>query len=427
MARKLFMFLLFLLFAKAQAALARDADAGASKSEVHSILEQGEISLGDLFRIADLANPTLAAARNGVRAKAGMTRQAGLYTNPELEFEIGDLSPSDPDDRKEKVSLSQTLILSGRRAAAVALARSEEESAIQTLRSMRRDVYRRIHALWAEQLYFRKAHAAVAELLQMADRTLFIAQTRFDARAVPESHVTKALIEVYELEVFQQELTREQAGGSAVMESLLGGATVLLERLVGSLETESDSTSALLRPAALEEHPAVQAARREIDAAKASLREAKAGRIPDLDVFVSYGRDRAVDDGFVEAGVALPLPIFNRNQGRITEAQSLVAQAEDRARIARNDLEVALRVARQRYLTIRDQLQAATSRILPAADRGLAQAQEGYRAGRLPFLELIDAQRTLAGVRLRTLELSKDLVVAGAELMSLIGAGPYEE
>ncbi len=427
MAWKPILFSLVLLFAKALPVPAQGAGNGAAGAEVRSILDKEEVSLADLFRVAELANPTLAAARNGVEAKAGLTRQAGLYPNPAVEFEIEELSTSNPDDRKEKVSFVQPVILSGRRGAAVAAARSEQEAAAQTFLNVRRDVYRRIHTLWAEQLYFREADEAVEELLRLANRTLSIARARFEARAAPESQVTRALLEVYELEVVQQELAKQQASGSAALSALLGGGHIPFDRFAGSLEAESDSTIELLRSVDVDEHPAVQAARRETDAARASLREARAARIPDLDVFVAYGRYRAIDAGFVEAGVSVPLPIFDRNQGQIAELRSSIAQGEDRARTVHNDLEVAFEVARRRYHTTRDQLQDLRNRIMPAAERGLEQAQEGYRVGRLPFLELIDAQRTLSDVRLRILELRKDLIVAEAELMSLVGAGPYDE
>jgi outer membrane protein TolC len=43
------------------------------------------------------------------------------------------------------------------------------------------------------------------------------------------------------------------------------------------------------------------------------------------------------------------------------------------------------------------------------------------------FLELVDAQRTFTDVRLRTLVLRRDLAMAEADLMSLLGAGPYAD
>jgi outer membrane protein TolC len=65
--------------------------------------------------------------------------------------------------------------------------------------------------------------------------------------------------------------------------------------------------------------------------------------------------------------------------------------------------------------------------IFPAAARSLAQAREAYRAGRLMFLELVDAQRTFNDVTLRTMELRRNLAYAEADLMNLLGAGPYAD
>ncbi|MCP4088457.1 MAG: TolC family protein [Gammaproteobacteria bacterium] len=427
MALKIFVFQLILLFATFSAAFATEVGSEKAGDEINSILEKNKIMLTDLFRLADLTSPTLAAARNGVQAKAGLARQVGLYPNPSIELEIGELSTRDPNDRKEKVSLVQPLILSGRRGAAVAAARAEQEAEVHRYYGVRTDVFRRIHTLWAEQLYFREASAAFGELLQVANLTLEVAESRFESRAAPESQVTKALLEVYELEVGRQQLAQEQTKGLATLSSLLGGAPIPSYQLGGALDSDSISISELLGSNTLDEHPALQAAQRDIDTADALLQEAKASKIPDLGLFIAYGRYRAVEEGFVEAGITMPLPIFNRNQGRVAETQSLIAQAQDRERIVHNDLKTKLEVASQRYLTSRDQLNVAVSRIMPAAERGLTQAQEGYRVGHLPFLELIDAQRTLANIRLRILKLKKDLIVTEAELMSLVHAGPYGE
>ena len=427
MARKLFALLLLLLIVLHRPAPAQGSAGGEAGGEIHSILENEEITLADLFRLAELGSPTLAAGRNGIRAMAGRARQAGLYPNPSVGFEIEEFSTSTPGDRKEKVSLVQPVILGGRRGAAVAAALAEQEVAAQTYRETRRSVFQRIHTLWAEQLYFREARSAFDELLAVANHTLGIARIRFDARAAPESQVTKALLEVYELEVARQQLAQEQATGSAELVSLLGGARVPLDRLVGDLPTDSISAGELLRSTDLKDHPARHAAQRQIEAAEYSLREARAARIPDLGFSFAFGRSRATDDEFVEAGLSVPLPIFNRNQGQVARAQSLVEQAHNRARIVHNDLKLTLETARQRYLAAREQLHTTVSRIVPAADRGLTQAREGYRVGRLPFLELIDAQRTFASVRLHTLELRRDLTVAEAELMSLLGKSPHGE
>ena len=417
-------FLAWLLFPGS--AVAGDGLSGStSREDVSAILQQPSITLGDLFRVARLRNPTLGAARSEVSVGAGRVRQAGLYPNPTVELVVEELSTADFEYRTDKVSLVQPLIIGGRRGDAVAVARADKAVSVHALGQARRDVYRRIHALWAEQLYYREAQELLVELVGVAGNTLDIAETRFEARAAPESQVTKALLEVYDLETAQQRLTRQRTRATAEIEVLLGGTQVPLDRVVGELGRGTVVPDALDTDTI--RHPALKAATSRIEAAAAALREAESERIPDLGLFLSYGRSRPTGDSFVEAGVSVPLRLFDRNQGRISESRALVAGAEDQKRIVEGHLQVALANAVANYHATLDELLASDERMQPAAERGLAQAQEGYRVGRLPFLELVDAQRTYSNVRLRNLELRRDLAISEAELLSLAGAGPYAD
>ena len=310
----------------------------------------------------------------------------------------------------------------------MAAARARLAATKHQLLQDRREALRRVHQLWAEQLYFREADTVFAELLTVADSTLAIARTRFETRAAPESHVTKAMLEVYELEVAQQQLDQQRARGSAEFAAFFGGVTVPLDRLAGTLDPDPDEPTRHADPEDFAAtHPALLAARMEIAATQADLKEAKAARIPDLNVFVAYGNARPLDENFVEAGVALPLPLFHRNQGRLDETRSLHAQAQHQARIVENALAVELAAALQRHEQKHEQLDTVTGRIVPAAERGLDQALEAYRVGRLMFLELVDAQRTFANARQRALDIRRDLALAEADLLSLLGAGPYAD
>jgi cobalt-zinc-cadmium efflux system outer membrane protein len=175
------------------------------------------------------------------------------------------------------------------------------------------------------------------------------------------------------------------------------------------------------------DHPSLKSARLGVEAAEAMLVTAKKERIPDLNLFVSYGRVRPINANFVEGGISFPLPLFHRNQGRVTETASLVTMARYKERTAAQELEATLITARSRYSTAHEQMDQLAGVISPAAERSLAQSREAYRVGRLMFLELVDAQRTFNDVLLRTMELRRDLAFAEADLMNLLGTGPYAD
>ena len=402
-------------------AAAPEANASVVQEEVNSIVNKPEIELNDLFRLAELQNPALAAAKATEAAKAGAASQAGAYPNPVFTFEIGELDTDDLGIRKEKMTLEQTFPIGGRRGNAVNSARSNAEAASHDLAQTRREIYQRIHAQWANQLYFQETDAALTELLDHANQTLQIATIRFEARAAPESHATKALLEVYELETRLQRLTQQQVGAEADFRALMGGLPFPMNRLGGTLDQNHLNN---FNNEVVGVHPTLDAASSRLEAAQADLSEARAERIPDLGVFASYGRIRPTGDSFVEAGISIPIPLFNRNQGLIAERSALLVQAQAQVLMVEANFTAKLAGERAHYLAIQSELQTLSERMLPAAQRGLDQTQEGYRVGKLPFLELIDAQRTLSNIWLRNLELRRDLVIAEVELLSLIGTGP---
>ncbi len=398
------------------------------RPEIAEILTQPEIGLTDLFRVAELANPDLALARIEVQTRAGRLRQVGLFTNPELSLAIAERSVDNPSFHKQKVELSQTLLIGGRRGAAVRAARAEVDQATeQTLRA-RRDALRRVHGWWTDQIHLREVDAALADLMTEAERTLAIARTRFEAKAAPESHVTRAMLEVYDLTAVRQEFERKRVLGVGEMKVVFGGLEVPTSHLVGSLEPDpNDAHLHQESVAPVGDHPALRAAQLGVEAAEAMLVTARRERVPDLNLFVAYGRARPDEGNFVEGGISVPLPLFQRNQGRIVETASLVAKARQEERIAAFELEVALSSARLTHRTTSQQLAQLTEQIRPAAERSLTQAQEAYRVGHLMFLELVDAQRTYNDVLLRTMALRRDLALAAADLMSLLGTGLYAD
>ena len=389
------------------------------------ILQLPSLGLEELFRLAELGNPELAAASSAALAGEGLARQAGLWRNPSLALDVEEMSTEDSDMRAEKLGFAWPLSISGHRGDLAEAARATSEASRHAYGQKRRETFLRVHELWASQLYYRAAIPLHDDFIAAARRTQEIAETRFAARAIPEAQVTRAQLELYEFETARRELERSRVREGAELSALVGGPTLNSERMGGSLADGVSRLDLNAMRAKLSEHPSYLASASGRDAAGASLRAARSERIPDLDLGFAYGKSRPTDDSFLEFSVSLPLPLFNRGQGKVAAERARVSQAEQEQRAIRSELELAFDAAIDRYLGAEEKLRALSGRIVPAAVRGLEQAQSGYGAGRLSFLELIEAQRTSADIRLRALELERELAIATAELMSLAGSGPY--
>jgi replication-associated recombination protein RarA len=95
----------------------------------------------------------------------------------------------------------------------------------------------------------------------------------------------------------------------------------------------------------------------------------------------------------------VPIPFFNRNQGRIAEAEANVGRAAREAEAGVNDVLLELQEDHRRYTIAGERVRRYQVEILPRAALSLEQARVGYQAGKLRFIDVLDAQRTLGDAR----------------------------
>jgi cobalt-zinc-cadmium efflux system outer membrane protein len=393
-------------------------------------LDRDEITIENLLAAADRFSPQIGRARAAIGVAAGDTLQAGLYPNPSLELESEDIKPRAGGFARSEttVGIVQPIILSGRRSAAVASGSAKQRARGWDLEQTRRAVFGAVRRQVAEILYLRESIRLSRSLLDVARQTLFIAETRFEARAAPESEVIRARVEADTRELAISRFQRDLAAAGERLNMLVGGRAVPIERIA----VELASTAPALELERLEQrveasHPAVLAAGERIKAAEHRLDEARAGQHPDIAARVAYGFNGEVDEHLFEAGVSIPLTILDRNQGNILRARYAVVASKEQAKAELNSLRAELATAYQRYMSAREQAEAFRTRIVAAAERSLLQTREGYTAGKLAFLDLLDAQRTLAQARVAQLDLLRELNTAQADLYAILGESLEDE
>ncbi len=145
---------------------------------------------------------------------------------------------------------------------------------------------------------------------------------------------------------------------------------------------------------ALENRSDIVAARKETDVSKYLLKAAKVERIPEFDIFLGYGINAEVRNelapapkfGGFEVGVSFPIPLFNRNKGGISAAQSELKQSELRYIAAQNQVRNDLIQAFSNF--------NHTTKKLNLFKAGLVKSAKEYYRGEIHLIEVLDAQRS---------------------------------
>lgn len=407
-----------------------------------------EPDLADLLRHADLHSPRLAAARSNLTAAEGRAWQAELWPNPLVRLEARDKSqdmhdaspssgggghgggssaasdePLPNEDGSSWVVLVQPLSVSGRRGASVAAARSDRSAAEEALEGEITKVRAEVADAWADAVFASAYRAETAALARAMERAAGIAAARVASGTSPE------------LSTYEQRVAAEDATNAArAAEREAPAALERLRALVGAPaapEAVRGGTPALrplpardeIRRLVAVEGPALRELRHRVEAAARRLDAERAARVPDVEVMVGFGRDDATDDGMVEAGLIVPLPVFDRNQGRIREAAAMLAAA--RSELVRaealTDAEIVADAAQ--FAAARDRLASWRDRLAPAAERARAQVAASFAAGSRTESEWIAAEVQAIEARVELLRAERDAAKAENELRSHLRGG----
>lgn len=383
----------------------------------------GPITLADLLGVAESENPDLASARSEVGVAAGRAWQASLYPNPRLDVSVEDVSWRDGfSGAKTTVGATQPIILGDRRKAAMRAASAEQAARLAEVDARRRALFGEVASLHAALLAIREQESLYRELRRLADETLGAAQSRFEARAAPETDVIRPRVELYRIDAALGRLAQERRVAARRLSLLIGDVEIDVSRLDGAVPMAPPSLDAArLEAETRVGHPSLLAADREIEAAEARLARVKAENVPDLDVRVAAGYRGDSDDGIVEFGAGMSVPLWDQRQGAALSARFSVMRARQHRASIEIDLLGRLAEAIGAYEGARTQLGTLRERIVPDAQRAFELTSEGYRAGRGSFLDLLDAQRTFTEARVTLSELAAAATAARARVIQIVG------
>ena len=123
----------------------------------------------------------------------------------------------------------------------------------------------------------------------------------------------------------------------------------------------------------------------------------------------------------VIGGAALDLPVLNLRGGAIARARALQAVADATAVTDARRLFADLRDAYHRSEGAGQRARALRESVLPAIEEARKMTEEGYRAGRVDLLRLLEAQRAVLDARLALAEATASYGRAFADLERAVG------
>jgi cobalt-zinc-cadmium efflux system outer membrane protein len=398
-----------------------------SSAETELIAEPNDIlTLSQAHALALIHNPQLRVFAWEVRASEARQLQASLGPNPEIEVEMEEVAGSGGrdgfDGAETAVVLSQTIELGNKRSKRVEVASLQKDLAGWDYQANRLDVFTQVTKSFVGVLAAQQKSNLAEDLVVLSRKVLKTASQRVEAGKDSPVEQTKAEIVLANAEIEFEKAQKYLEAARIELSITWAGRTPAFDKAEGKLDSISAAPSLDELAGSIQSNPDMARWAVEMDQRSAALKLAKANAVSDVTVGGGVQRFNETDDNAFVFGVSIPLPIFNRNQGEVLEARYAIAKARAQRRAVEASIHTALSSA---YATLTSAYAEATGlkdKVLEGAQSAFDAAEEGYRAGKLDFLVVLDAQRTLFEAKGRYIEALTDYHLAKADIERLLGS-----
>jgi cobalt-zinc-cadmium efflux system outer membrane protein len=385
------------------------------------------LSLADLQRLARANSPLLRQAAADVEAAKGTALQAGLYPNPTIGTTGQTTGPG--GGPFYGVTASQMIKTMGKLKLAQASAKMDLVNAELAYRRAETDLMAQVRGGYFSVLVARESMRANRSLVYLTDELyrVMVQQLRGGVDVAPYEPMQLGALAA---QARASLLTARNAYQLSwrQLASALGLPALPLTEVEGRADMpipRFDYQKTLAR--VLSTHTDVQTTSYGIEKARYNLRLAQVTAYPDVSVQAIVQQDATPPNSgpnrvISTLGMSVPVPLFDRNQGGIQQAQGSLVRAVEEPHRVRSDLTARVTEAFRRYDENRALLELYRTEILPKqvhAFRAVVKRHWGGEPEKVSYLDIVQAEQNLLNF------VATYLTILGAQWQAVVDVGSF--
>ncbi|MDX1923317.1 MAG: TolC family protein [Alphaproteobacteria bacterium] len=385
------------------------------------------LTLEKVIATALTQSPRLQGVQKSTNAARSARDQAGAWPNPEIGVGAENFAGSGPygsfTSAELNYGVSQQLPITGKLDARKAIAEAGVSRATLDEEAARLDVIRDTTIAFMAVVAAEESVYLATEQKELAADVLQSVSRRVGAAAAPLIQRSRSEVEYATAILALDKASRERDISRHALAAIIG-QDVFEASLAKEVfyEIEKPAPLANLRP----DDPLIDRLRQDstLAQARARIELEQANALPDPRVSVGVREFQATDDRALLVSLAMPIPIFDLNGGNIEKARQEALRTELDNKQASRDRTAEVSRAHARLMRSFVEVNTLKNSILPSATQAFRLSREGYTAGRFPYLEVLDAQRSLFLARQQKIDALREFHTAKAELTRLIAKAP---
>lgn len=382
-------------------------------------------------KIALSNNLSIRAAYSTIEQARGRLLQSGLWPNPEIDLAYrSDVFFGGDGQDRITAALMQRMPWSGRLAKAQTVSRVEVAIALTEVRNEERLLLLEVQKAFIEAQTASEKSAVLQKLAKSVDALISLNQLRLQAGQLFVISVNLAKIEKEGIRQQLVTLQSDEAIALARLKGLLGMKTTQQLALKDSLSSIINKLKVSTAGKTLYRPDLVRTSL-EADAAVAEIALARAEVWEDITVGVEYEFERTLDgdeglinENYLGLRVVVPLPAWNRNQGRVAEQSAGRERAQQTLLAAKLSIEAEISVARVEGVKSAQVATMIQKDSLPLLNETRGVLEEAIKLGQADTAEAITLTRQEIEQRLFYVEALAKQAQALSGVEAALGGNP---
>ncbi len=373
------------------------------------------------LQLVGRANRSLLAGQKSVDAASSAVEQSGLRPNPELELESENMGGSLNGFRETEITvlLSQELELWGQRGARRNAANRDRDFAIWQAKAAASDVCAETRIKFYELVYAQNKVELAVDAAELASEVTDAARIRMEKGAAPSSELLLSEMELESARLELAEAETEIENARLHLAAMWNGNETMIAAVDDDLPGNLPPVDILI-PFIEKSRPVIVWSL-EKERLEALLGLERANGKPNLTLSGGVKRSEADKANSFVAGISLPIPVFDRNQGNVRALTARLEEVTYEWEQSTSEAEAELSTILKTLDRLHSSHAALDTLILPKAMLAFESLRHSYENGRTPYSEFLEGRRRLIDVRSQHIDVHLQLRREVIALERLLG------
>ena len=387
----------------------------------------GPLALGDALALALANNPRLSVFDLERRVRDALALQASLRPSPELSLDVENFAGSGDfsgfGGAEYTLSLAQLFELGGKRSSRQDVAALDGELATWDYEAVRLEVLGEVTRAFVDVISAQQEVELADGLVEVAQQDLAAVDRRAKAGATSPVELTRARVALATAKMDRESFALALTAARARLAATWGSVEPEFADARGTLERISTPPGLDHLRDRLDANPDIARWQTELAQRKATVAlERAVGKI-DLVAGGGFRRIEETGDNAFVAGLSIPLPFGDRNQGNVEAAELRLGQIDKERQAEVLTASAALATSYAELTAAYKSAEMLRDEIIPEAQEAMATAESAYLKGLFSYTDVLAVRTTYFELRGRYIESLATYHRAVADIERLV-AGP---